>query len=107
MALVNMKRSKQEIKEQSKPVGVGVNEYPYGLQLNLDDDEIDKLPGTETLQVDDYVVIKAIGKVTRVASNDISGGDKRRDLGIQIEKLDISLRDDEEAAFKEANKEKE
>jgi hypothetical protein len=61
MALVNMQRSKEEIKEASTPAESSEDapRYPWGLALSLDDDSLTKLGFTDPPAVGTVLTITA------------------------------------------------
>lgn len=92
----NAREEKYKLAETSAaPDG---SQYPYGLQLQLDDEALDKL-GIETLpRPDTEIVVYARATVTSVSSNASTGGEKRRSVSLQI--TDLSL---ETATKKKSN----
>lgn len=106
MKLANMKLPKREA-EKTAGVEVAKNlsspreEYPWGLRLTFEIDQIKKL-GLDC-SVDDLVKISAIGKVTSVRKEEMAGDDKdRHTVEIQITDIAVKSSDDYEGAFKEA-----
>lgn len=90
--LVSMKIDKKTREEQSKPSSVLGDQpmYPYGLQLRLDNDALDKL-GEDTLPaVGASLLVLAKAKVVSVSSNDSEYG-KQRHVELQI--TDLCLED--------------
>ena len=107
MALINMKMSKEEIKE-SEPTIQKPKEprYPWGLELSLNDESLDKLDMEAIdFKVGDVVGIRAKGNVTRLSSNQSENGESRESIDIQITDLDIVSENAFDKAFKEATKE--
>ena len=104
--LTSMKITKQERKENTSPVPteVGMNggpQYPWGLQVNLDDASLKKMGvSLADYAVDDVVELYARCKVTRLSQSAREGGEKDRTMELQI--TDMCL----EAADMEADKEK-
>ena len=90
MGLVNMKMSKEEAKEQSSPSASGAPEYPYGLQLNLDDDAMEKLGIGDGMNVGDEVTITAKAKVTSKSGYQTMVGDAENSVGLQITDMEVS-----------------
>lgn len=87
MKMVDMKLSKSPKKE-----GMGVvmpeamkDEYPYGLRISLDKDQIEKL-GFDG-NVGDEVIVHAMGTITSKSENNVQGGKKEKRLEIQIKNL--------------------
>lgn len=95
MSLVDLKMSKQDMKEESSP-SYQQNPYPGGVALNLDTDELEKLGITSKSlpEVGDEYHIRAIGKVTRVSENETEGSDYSCGLCIQITALELNHEDE-------------
>lgn len=89
--LVSMKLTKKaREKNMAGPMESDAAIYPYGLQLRLDEEALDKL-GEDTLpDVDTTILVIAKAKVTSVSSNATSAG-TRRSLELQI--TDLCLED--------------
>ena len=85
--LVSMKRTKAEVKEMSAPTAMDDEQYPYGLRISLQNDEleklgIDKLPGVgDTFELEAIVVVKS------VSAGQSEGGEKRRSIELQITEM--------------------
>lgn len=89
MKMADMKMSKKSAKETmagGSPVSEG-EEYPYGLRITLDEDQVKKIPNVMDYNPDTVVHIMAIGKVIKSESIDTSGGKSRRSVSIQITEL--------------------
>lgn len=91
--MANMKLSKVE-KKASGPMATSDygSDYPWGLQINLDDAALDKLGIKKLPDAESAAHIMAIGKVTRVSSTS-EGGKTRRSMEIQITKLNVECKD--------------
>ena len=64
--------------------------YPYGLNLDLNDETLKKLGITKLPAVGDAVSITAIAKVTRISAYEEQGGSEQC-LGLQITDMEISI----------------
>lgn len=108
MALVDLKMSKKDMKEESQPSVADQNPYPYGLRINLDTDELEKLGITEKNlpAVGDEIHIEAVGSVCSVSEDDTASGGYRCGVSIQIEMMELKNEGpedgDESAAEEEA-----
>jgi hypothetical protein len=95
MKLVSMKVSAADQRKRetvmSKP---SENEYPYGLQLHLDTETLDKL-GADLPEVETEVVIMAKAKVTSVSSSEGAHG-ASRSMTIQITQLGLAPAGDDD-----------
>lgn len=84
--MVSMKISDEEKKEQ---IGLMAeqNEYPWGLQISLEDDDIEKL-GIGLPALDEVLTIKCKAKVTYVTST--KRGEEREDtMRLQITDMEV------------------
>lgn len=62
-------------------------QYPYGLQIQLDEEALDKLGLEKLPKVEGTVLLYAKAEVTSVSSNESTGGGKRRSISLQITHL--------------------
>jgi hypothetical protein len=84
--LVDMKLTKKEAKDNE--VASESPRYPYGLKINLDDEELKKL-GFDTLpDVGDEFIVVGVGPVTSVHEREDQDGTDRS-FSIQLEKLEV------------------
>jgi hypothetical protein len=93
VALASMKRTPKEKDEkyEAEMIPPSMDEYPYGLKLDLDTETLDKLGVKDMKSVGDYCYISAVGKVTRVSEsqNEYDDGEEKRDMCLQITKMSI------------------
>lgn len=89
MALVDLKLSKADQKEEAAGVEVSAPEYPYGLSLNIDKDELDKLGVVDLPEVGDEFHVVAVGKVTAVHASAGSNG-KSAGMNLQITSMELT-----------------
>jgi hypothetical protein len=87
--MVDMKMSKEEAKEECQPSESQLPRYPYGLELSLDDDAIEKLSLAD-VSVGDVVTISALAKVTRKSGYETMIGDSETSIGLQITDMEAS-----------------
>jgi hypothetical protein len=96
MKPVDMARSKAERKKSMDTCAVGIEsegpDYPYGLELRLENDSLDKLGMSSLPKVGKKVSITATGVVTSVSQNESSKGNghANRSVSVQIQKLAVS-----------------
>jgi hypothetical protein len=106
--LVDMKVPKKTKKEREKDSAIGYygdyGQYPYGLKLRFEKDQIDKLSSLKTVKDGDMVNIAAIGKVTEVRVSNKDKDKNRISVEIQIQSIDIPDGKNFKDAFKEATK---
>lgn len=86
--LVSMKLSKADQKEEMSPISATTPQFPYGLCLRLDGDELDKLGITALPSVGDEFRINASGCVTSVAELNRADAESRN-VEIQITMLGL------------------
>lgn len=92
MKLVDMKlpkKSKKELKEATKPIGMEREAYPYGLQLRFEKNEVEKIAAFKTIAAGAKVALSCIGKVIEVRTTDAEKGRDRHSVEIQIQKVGI------------------
>ena len=94
--LISMKRSnKDKRKDMGKcaPIDCIAPDYPWGLCLNLESDELDKLGLTNLPKVGTEMPITATVKVTRVSQSASENGgkeaDEHRSVSLQITAIAI------------------
>lgn len=83
MKMVNMKQSKKESETMAAPVEVDASEYPYGLCLNLEKEEIAKL-GLGTPKAGAKFMLHAAVEVKSVTVSDQADGSGYKSLSLQI-----------------------
>src|ERR1700744_2120113 len=95
MALVSMKLSPAEAKEESGDYAMGVASdpadqpaYPYGLTLDLDDETLAKLGITTLPQVGATMQLMALVEVSSVRESQNQGGSTK---GVCLQVTDMSL----------------
>jgi len=90
--MVSMKRSasdKRGDKMEHAPPEAIEPDYPYGLCIHLDKDELDKLGLGKLPEVGAGFGVMAKAKVTRVSQSAVEGADEQTSLDLQI--TDIAL----------------
>jgi len=85
-SMKNPKPEKKKSGEKGYPMTVESDhqEYPYGLKIRLEEDQVKKLEKAFNLDVDEPVMVSAKGYVCYKSSNDRSGGKSDRTMEIQI-----------------------
>ena len=90
MKQYDMKLSKQERKDASPKVAEassGGPDYPWGLELNLNDDTLEKLGISKFPQVGKKIRIQATAEVVGVSQNQNRDAQKDRSVRLQIIKM--------------------
>lgn len=95
-SLINMENTQQQATEQVSPSADKGPKYPWGLQISLNDDSLEKLGVTALPAVGTEVTIvaKATVAATREYSTEGSGSEASMDLQItdmQLDGLDQDL----------------
>lgn len=102
MDLIDVKRTeadkKREREQWDKPMMADMEDYPYGLQIQLDNETIVKL-GLGDIDTADEVDIVACGVIVSDNINTV-GGKTRRSMTIQLQKLAISQEEESESLVK-------
>ena len=103
MAMVNLKLSKKDQQEEISPE-ISPPDYPTGIAIYIDKDELDKLGLAGALDVGDECHITAVGKVTQVSKN---ASEKREDESVRIQFTSLEVvpeaEDEPEAAAEEGS----
>lgn len=92
MALVDMALTADEAKETSM-MSYDPKEapkYPYGLNLDFNDETLKKLGISKLPQVGEELAITAVAKVTRISAYDEQGGTEQC-LGLQIVGMEVNI----------------
>lgn len=87
MALINMKQ-KAEREEMPGEVETDEPKYPYGLCINLDKEQLEKLGITALPQVGATMMIMAKAYVKSTSAYETQGG-KDMSIGLQITDMEI------------------
>lgn len=98
--LIDMKYSQKEKVEESKenvPSADSMPDYPYGLTINLEKEQLDKLGLTE-YEVGDELNISAVGKITMVRSSERENDPEEASVTIQITQLELQDADEQAEA---------
>lgn len=87
MAMINMKQ-KAEREEMPGEVEMDEPKYPYGLCINLDKEQLDKLGITALPQLGAQMTIMAKAYVKSTSAYETQGG-KDMSIGLQITDMEI------------------
>jgi len=87
MAMINMKQ-KAETEEKPGEIEMDEPKYPYGLCINLDKEQLDKLGITALPQVGAQMTIMAKAYVKSTSAYETQGG-KDMSIGLQITDMEI------------------
>jgi len=86
-----MKRDHAMRERASAPVMLEEPAYPWGLEVNLDNEGLDRLKVDPLPEVGETMLLMARVRVTRVSSTDNEAGGKQRNIALQI--TDMGLED--------------
>lgn len=85
--MVNMKLSEEKQKDMKSETALGGADYPYGLQITLDNDSLLKLGIEELPDITSSIVIHAIAKVTAISIN--KNEKENKQVALQITDMEI------------------
>jgi len=93
MTMIDMKFTKSEKKDEAKEAMVGPSgqpaDYPWGLCIRLESEELNKLGLTEPPKVGEPINFSCVGRVTSFNQQSRMGGEEETAVGIQIEQMEI------------------
>lgn len=93
---ISMKLTKAEMKEEKAETSMPYSsEYPWGLQISLDESSLKKLGITKLPGVGDQLSFDIQCKVTSVSANDSEETGERQNVSMQI--TDMCVEDMDEA----------
>jgi len=82
------KKTEKELKDSCAPCTVENQEqYPYGLQLRFETEQIDKLPSLVDYKIGDKLIISAEASVMSIRMSERQGGKSDHTVEMQIEKI--------------------
>ena len=87
--MISMKMDKEETQEVAEPSGTDAPEYPYGLELRLDDKSLEKLGLSAPPEVGKTMTITAKVIVTSASSYQTQGGEAEASSCWQITDMEI------------------
>jgi hypothetical protein len=94
MKLVNMKLPPKKRSEGLEESAIPKEDYPYGLQLDLNDDSLSKLKlDPQKVKVGQKMRIVADVEVTRVSMSESTKGDTDKSITLQI--TDVGIEGDD------------
>jgi len=92
MALTDMKRDAADMESEDDAMPADdEGQYPYGLNICLDKDELDKVGITKLPAIGAEFTGSFVAQVTRISqSADMSGSDESMSMSLQITMLDLA-----------------
>lgn len=97
--MVDMKRTPADKAEDAAtcaPTPMAGPDYPWGLCISLDQDDLDKLDLSDDCQAGDTIDLRAFAKVTSISRREVEGKVETR-IELQITDLSVENEDTEEA----------
>lgn len=85
--LVDMRMSQEE-KDEGTVMAPEMPDYPYGLCISLNDDDLEKLDLEDDMEAGDTITFMATAKVTSVSAREI-GGEVEKRVELQITNMGI------------------
>jgi uncharacterized membrane-anchored protein len=89
--MVNMKIDRSTAKAYAEPAMVDAPAYPWGLNLTLDNETLEKLKLETLPEAGEQLLLVAKVKVTNTSSSDSADGKKHQTVSLQI--TDMCLED--------------
>lgn len=102
---VSMERTKAEKKaaeERCTAMPCDGPDFPWGLNINLGKDELDKLGITKLPEVGAEMKVYAVCCVTRVSQSASQGGNESKGVELQIVQMGVEPEADEPTGFQKA-----
>ena len=88
--MIDMARTPKELDTSEKDCCISDEEkYPWGLRINLDSDELEKLGITDLPKVGEDIKLEAVVRVQSVSELEEVGNDVDRSVGLQITKMGL------------------
>jgi hypothetical protein len=88
MPMADMKISKTEAKEHALGIEMDTPEYPYGLSISLEQDQLEKLGITDMPKVGAKMMVHANAVVKTVSAYDTQNGSDKR-VELQITEMEL------------------
>lgn len=100
MKITSMKLPKAKKSSEVAPSTISVDggdEYPYGLRISLNEDQIKKLEGLFDVDVNGKVMLHAEAYISSKESREQKGGKPERSMSIQITGISCNTVDTDDA----------
>ncbi len=90
MKMVDLKLPKKMEKETNKlQPSMEREQWPYGMQLRFESEQVDKIPLLKEMNAEDKVTISGIGEIKTVDSQEEVGGKKRYTVTVQMQQIGV------------------
>jgi hypothetical protein len=84
------KKSKKELKTENEPIGYDAPDYPYGLEISLEDESLKSLgQGARDFEIGGEISVTAKARVDRISSNKNRRGRNHDSVSLQITDMDL------------------
>jgi len=88
MALIDMKLTKKQAKKTNEPIAESTQSYPYGLNIRLEKEGLDKLNlDLSDFKIGEKVTVLAIAEISEISQREF--GSSSKTLSLQIQKMGI------------------
>jgi hypothetical protein len=84
---VDLELDDEDKLDSYRPLPMDMPDYPCGLRICLNDRELKKLGLESSAEHGDYLIFKAMARVTSSTESDGAGGEKQCRVELQIEKI--------------------
>ncbi len=93
MKMVDLKLPKKSTKEVTEPPSIEREQWPYGMQLRFESEQVDKLPQLKEMKNEEKVIVSGIGEITDVRTHELKGGKKQYTIEIQVQQIGMESKD--------------
>ena len=106
MKLTDMKLVKKNKDETiaKQPTMEEHDQWPYGLQLRFESEQVNKLPYLKNMKIGEKVSVSGIGEVTSIRMNEKKGAKEDYTVEVQIQKIGCEGMDKKSESMGEAMK---
>lgn len=102
---MDMKLPKREVEKTTKAAQpVESEQWPYGLQLRFESEQVDKLPQLQTMEIGERVLISGVGEVTSISKSERKSGSNDWTVQVQLKKIGVDTVDKKSESLGDAMK---
>jgi len=95
------KKSKSDMKTLANPVDMEQDQYPYGMRIRFETEQVNSVPGMKDLDTKDKVKLVATCSVISKSTNKEAGGKERISVELQIEEVGVTSAKGESNSMKD------
>lgn len=100
-----MKLPKREVEKVAETAPtIQPEQWPYGLQLRFESEQVDKLPQLQTMEIGERVLISGVGEVTSINKHEKRGGGNDWSIEVQLKKIGVDTVDKKSESLGDAMK---